>query len=155
MSHPVKWAWVVKSEEEDTEMSDLMHAVEDCRTQLQFLMGRISKYMDNMEVSVDERYDYITAYLGGLQKQSTVALTAIQIFIDWYWGKKECMMDEGSQDAMEGVQGMGTQVKQVPEVSGSTLRKMGGEEERTGIEGVDVVEEVGGVGMADVKGDVD
>ena len=51
MSHPVKWAWVVKSEEEDTEMSDLMHAVEDCRTQLQFLMGRISKYMDNMEVS--------------------------------------------------------------------------------------------------------
>ena len=56
---------------------------------------------------------------------------------------------------MEGVQGMGTQVKQVPEVLGSALRKTSGEEGRTGIKGVDVVEEVIEVGMADTKGDVE
>ena len=81
-SCPVKWAWVVESDEEDTDMSDLTHTMEDCGTQLQFLTGRISEYIDNVEASADEHYDYITAYLGGLQKQSTVALTAIQIFID-------------------------------------------------------------------------
>ena len=46
-------------------------------------MGRLSKYMDNVEVSMDKCYDYITMYLEGLQKQLTV-LMAIQIFIDWY-----------------------------------------------------------------------
>ena len=86
---PVKWAWVIKLDKEDTEMADLMHAVEGCRTQLQFLMGRISKYMDNEEASTDEHYDYITAYPGGLQKQLMVALTAIWIFIDRYWDEKE------------------------------------------------------------------
>ena len=88
VSRPIKWAWVIKSDdeldEEDTEMQDLTHAVEDCGTQLQYLTGRISKYMDNVEASTDERHDYITAYLGGLQKQSTVALTVVQIFIDRY-----------------------------------------------------------------------
>ena len=55
-----------------------------------------------------------------------VALTAVQIFIDWYWDEKECAPDKGSWDAMEGVQSTGPKVKQVPEVSGSTLRMMGG-----------------------------
>ena len=91
-SHPVKQAQFVKS---DTEMWDLMCAMEDCRTQLQYLMGRISKYMDNMEASTDERYNYIAAYLGGLQKQSMAALMAVQIFIDWYWDEKERATDEG------------------------------------------------------------
>ena len=64
-------------------------------------------------------------------------------------------MDRGSQDAMEGVQGMGTQVEQVLEVLGSMSEKTGDEEERMGIEGVDVIKEVGGEGMADAKGDVE
>ena len=76
MSCPIKQAQVIKSDEEDMEMSDLMHPMEDCRTQLQYLMGRISKYMDNMEASADKCYNYIAAYLAGLQKQSTVALMA-------------------------------------------------------------------------------
>ena len=50
---------------------------------------------------------------------------------------------------------MGTQVEQVPEVLGSASGKMGGKEGRTGIEGVDVIKEVGGEGMADTKGDVE
>ena len=95
-SRPVKWVWVVESDEEDMEMLELMCTVEDCGTQLQYLMGRISKYMDNVEVSADEHYDYITAYLGGLQKQLMVALIAVQIFIDWYWDENEHAMDEGS-----------------------------------------------------------
>ena len=104
---------------------------------------------------MDKCYDCIAGYLGGLQKQSTVALMAIQIFINRYWDKKERTMDEGSQDAMEGVQGTGTQVEQVPEVLGSMSGKMGGKEGRTGIEGVDVIKEVGGEGMADMKGDIE
>ena len=110
-SHPIKWAWVIELDEEDMEMADLTHAMEDCGTQLQFLTGRISKYMDNIEASADECYDYIAAYLGGLQKQSMVALMAIQVFINWYWDKKECAMDEGSWDSMEGVQGTGPKVE--------------------------------------------
>ena len=132
-----------------------MHAMEDCGTQLQYLMGRITKYMDNMEASTDKHYDYIAAYLGRLQKQLTVALMAIQIFIDQYWDKKEHGTDRGSQDAMEGVQCMRTQVKQVPEVSGSTSGNTGGEEGRTGIKEVDVIKEVSGEGMADMKGDIE
>ena len=84
-----------------------------------------------------------------------VALTAVQIFINGYWDKKEHVMDGVFQDAMEGVQGMGTLVEQVPEVLGSASGKTGGEEERTGIEGVDIIKEVGGEGMVDVKGDVE
>ena len=99
-SHPVKRAWVVKLDneldKEEMEMSYLMCTVEDCGTQLQYLTGRISKYMDNVEASADERYDYITAYLGGLLKQSMAALMAIQIFIDRYWDEKEHATDEGS-----------------------------------------------------------
>ena len=78
---PIKWVWVIKLDDkldkEGMEMWDLMHTVEDCGTQLQYLMGRIAKYMDNMEVSMDECYDYVPAYLGGLQKQSMAALTAV------------------------------------------------------------------------------
>ena len=155
VSHPVKWVQVVKLDKEDMEMADLTCAMEDCRTQLQFLTGRISRYMDNMEASVDEHYDYITVYLGGLQKQSTVALMAIWIFIDWYWDEKERMTDEGSWDAMEGVQGMGPKVKQVPEVLGSASGVSGGREAKTGIEGVDIIEDVSGVGMVDAKEDVE
>ena len=136
-------------------MWNLKCAIEDCGTQLQYLMGRITKYMDNLEASVDKHYDYIAVYLGGLQKQLTVALTAIRIFIDQYWDKKECATDGGSQDAMEEVQGMGMQVEQVPEVSGSVSGKMGGEEGRMGIKGVDIIKEVGGEGMADMKGDIE
>ena len=159
VSRPIKWVWVIESDnkedKEDTEMWDLTCTVEDCRTQLQYLMGRITKYMDNVEASMDEHYDYIAAYLGGLQKQSMAALMAIQIFINRYWDKKEHATDGGSQDAMEGVQGTGTQVKQVPEVSGSASGKMGGEEGRMGVEGVDIVKEVGGEGMVDTKGDIE
>ena len=151
-SCPIKRVWVI---ELDMEMWDLTHAVEDCRTQLQYLTGRITKYMDNVEASVDECYDYIAVYLGGLQKQSMVALTAVQIFIDWYWDEKEHAMDRGSQDTMEGVQGMGAQVEQMPKVSGSTLGKMEGKEGRMGIKGVDLIKEISGEGMADVKGDVE
>ena len=147
-SRPIKRGWVVKSDdesdEEDTEMQDLTHAVEDCGTQLQYLTGRISKYMDNVEASTDEGYDYIHVYLGGLQKQSMVALTAIQIFIDWYWDKKEHAMDRGSQ-------GTGTQVEQVPKCQGPHQERWVA---RKG-EGVDVIKEVGGEGMADTKGDVE
>ena len=54
-SCPIKQAWVVKSDnkedKEDTEMWDLMHTIEDCRTQLQYLTGRITKSMDNVEAS--------------------------------------------------------------------------------------------------------
>ena len=89
MSHPIKWAQVIEFDneldEEDMEMANLMCAIEDCTSQLQFLTGWISKYMDNMEVSADKHYNYIATYLGGLQKQLMVALMAIQVFIDQYW----------------------------------------------------------------------
>ena len=84
-----------------------------------------------------------------------VALTAVQIFINRYWDEKECAMDGGSQDAMEGVQGTGAQAEQVLEVSVSSSGKPGGEEGRTGIKGVDAVKEISGEGMADAMGDIE
>ena len=40
------------------------HTVEDCVGQLQSLMGRLSKYMDNVEASMNECYDYWSGVIG-------------------------------------------------------------------------------------------
>lgn len=128
---PIKQVWVVELcnelDEEDTEMADLTCTMEDCTGQLQSLTGRLSKYLDGMEMCMDEHYNYIAAYLGGLQKQSIAALTAVQIFIDQYWDKSDHAMNMGSWMAMEGIWGTGLETKQMQEV-------LGGKEGKTGIE---------------------
>ena len=63
--HPIKWARVAESgdesDEEDTEMADLTCAMEDCAGQLCSLTGRLSKYLDGIEMCADDHYNYIAA----------------------------------------------------------------------------------------------